>query len=122
MEANTHDVRTLDVRHDFTPDELADLARAVARDVAALDRIDAERKASAAEFKAQATTVSARLRENARAHALGHEYRPERCRLRRDRGRSVRQWVSEQTGEVIREEPFTEADYQTGLFGDGDDD
>ena len=41
---------------------------------------------------------------------------PTSCRLRRDHGTQMRQWVDEATGEVVLEEPFNNDDRQRGIF------
>lgn len=82
-----------------------------------LGKIEANKKANAADFKAQAEAIENRIARLARVVAEKEESRPVECRLEEDRNAATMKTVRVDTGEVVSSRPMTEAERQSRLFG-----
>ena len=108
--------RTLPVRHHFTEADLDAFADRAAHAVRKVADLEDEKRETAKEFKTRIDALHSEIRDLSRRRREGFEMVPTSCRLRRDHGTQMRQWVDEATGEVVLEEPFNNDDRQRGIF------
>ena len=99
-------------KYEFTPEEL---------DTKRLDIIIAihnktlkenEKKAVVKEFGSEIANLDEQIKTLSTHIRDGYEYRHVNCRVERIFDRKLKRYWSVSTGQLVREEPFSEADYQ----------
>ena len=109
------DLVTLNLRHDFTPEELAQESQMLAQSVN--DKIHEEnnKKVAMTVFKNKIETFDADIKLHASNLTHGFTYVDKSCEMYRDWKAAKRVYFDKQSGIFVREEPFHPSDYQKKL-------
>ena len=107
--------RTISVQHKFDKDELAVLGKTLAEKHGDRDTILSAKKVTNDDFKKKLSEIEAEISEAARKRREGYEMKPKECVAHRNPEKKCVEWVDPDTGAVVREDRFTDEDYQLEL-------
>lgn len=104
------------IKHELTDDERKEYSSKIAELVQDASDLDAQKKAVAADFKAQIEAKTLELESIARKIRDGFEMRPELCDVIYDAVNLQVKWYRADTGELVKSRKMTADEQQQKLF------
>lgn len=111
----SNNLQTIHTRVQLTDEELDNIGKELADKLEERESIEAELKATKAEFKSKIEECSARIKKLATLRRNGWESRLVKCRIVKDFGLKLKYYYSVESGKRIKTEKFNEADFQTEI-------
>lgn len=103
-------------KYHFTEEEIRTMSIEMAEVIKAREKTEDDKKTVASQFTAKINELTAQSVLLSHLCTDKYEYREGKCELILDHDSKRREYVLLATGEVVATEPFTDADYQGGLF------
>ena len=107
---------SIPVKHQLTTDEKLKLGEDISVKFAELRDVEGDRKSVVAQYKSEIDAINAGITRLTQLLMSGFEMIQMRCILELDAKTETRRYISKETGEVVKEEPFWPDDYQTDAF------
>lgn len=101
-----------DIKHVFSPEEKANLAESFCNEQYELEKVTAEAKAVAKQYKQTIDAHAASIAESSTKHRQGYEIRNVECHLHLDFETNVRVYTDVETGDVLHTEAMEPGDRQ----------
>lgn len=101
-----------DIKHIFSPEEKANIAESFCNEQYELEKVTAEAKAVAKNYKSTIDAHAGSIAELSAKHRQGYEIRNTECHLHLDFETNVRIYTDVETGDVLHTEPMEPVDRQ----------
>jgi len=116
------DIVTVNIRHVFTPEELARESQALAQAVQDKSTTDNNKKVAMSGFNTRIKEIDNEIKKHSDHVTNGFTYKDVTAELYRDYSRQKRVYLLKGTDIVIKEEDFRESDHQKQIpFDEGED-
>lgn len=112
---------TVNVRHEFTPDELAKESQQLAKSIQDKASVDNNKKVATSGFNNQIKILDGEIKKHSDNVTNGFTYKDVTSELYRDYERLKRVYILKGTETIIKEEDFRESDHQKMFPFDGED-
>lgn len=109
---------TVNCKHTFNADELAEESQALALAANEKTHIEAEKKVVVADYGNKIKTLDGQIKLHAGHVASGFTYKDKPAEMYRDYENLRRVYFAKDSGNFIKDEPFHESDYQHKLVFD----
>ncbi|CCH54504.1 hypothetical protein BN8_03680 [Fibrisoma limi BUZ 3] len=109
------EIKFIEVRHQFTQDELNELGPIIARLNQEFQEKELEKKSAMSAFKHQLDTIKEAFNEACNKLNSGYEMREIRARMIKNYKTYQREYYSLDTFELVKTEPFKSYDYQRDI-------
>lgn len=105
----------IQAKYSFTTEETLSHAEMLADSVNAIDTYTAEKKDVVASFNSKIQEAEAKKSKYTNYISTGHEWRDVNCLLKLNYQTNKRIFFSKKTGDLVREDPMTDSDYQMAI-------